>query len=234
MKPNKSFSGSTNLQRKKLSRYTLLACGITLTTGLTAIEVSAQQAAETASSAGTLESIVVTARKVAEKEQEVPVTITAFSAADLEKANIVKTTDLNNLTPGMNFQEGTGRAGSGRFFIRGLTGGVAGTTRASVFMDGVYVANSVSNILFGEMERVEVLLGPQSAQFGRATFGGALNYITKSPSNKFSGNIAMSVATLGEQNFDGYIGGALIPDKLFASMFIGYQKFEGPSRWRNP
>ena len=116
-------------RRKDLSRYTRLACGIALASGLTATEVNAQQAADAAAvtSGGTIEQIVVTARKVVEKLQEVPVTVTAFKADDIEKANIVKITDLNNLTPGMNFQDGTGRGGPGRFFIRGLTGGVAGT-----------------------------------------------------------------------------------------------------------
>ena len=142
---------------------------------------SAQQPA----AAGGLEEIIVTARKTEEKLQEIPLTVVAFSAEALEKNNVLRIVDLNVLTPGMNYPEGSGRGGPGRFILRGLTGGVAGTPRASTFVDGVYVANSVGNILFGEMARAEVLLGPQSAQFGRATFGGALNLVTKDPKEKW-------------------------------------------------
>ena len=234
MKSPKLLSVSRIWRTHGAPRRTARAFGMVLTTGLTAMGVSAQQASPDASAPGGLQQITVTARKVVEKLQDVPVTVSAFTAGDIEKANLVKITDLNNLTPGMNFQDGTGRGGPGRFFIRGLTGGVAGTTRASVFLDGVYVANSTSNILFGELERVEVLLGPQSAQFGRATFGGALSYITKSPGNKFSGNVAIETATLGERNADAFIGLPLIADKLFASIYVGYQKFGGVSEWRNP
>ena len=198
----------------------------------------AQTPAKTASAAdqgsGGLEEIVVTARKTEEKLQDIPLTVSAFSAEALKNYNVLRIIDLNQLTPGMNFQEGSGRGGAGRFFIRGLTGGVAGTARASTFVDGVYVANSVSNILFGEMERAEVLLGPQSAQFGRATFGGALNLVTKNPKNVWSGSFAVSGASDNERNFDGWIGGPLIQDKLLGSLYVGTQHYGGPSLWTAP
>jgi outer membrane receptor protein involved in Fe transport len=184
--------------------------------------------------AGGLEEIVVTARKTEEKLQDIPLTVSAFSEEALKNYNVLRVGDLNQLTPGMNYQEGSGRGGAGRFFIRGLTGGVAGTARASTFVDGVYVANSVANILFGEMERAEVLLGPQSAQFGRSTFGGALNLVTKDPKNVWSGSAALSVGTDNERNFDGWIGGPLIEDKLLGSLYVGTQHYGGPGRWTAP
>ena len=177
---------------------------------------------------------MVTARKTEEKLQHIPLTVSAFSEAALKSYNVLRVGDLNALTPGMNYQEGSGRGGAGRFFLRGLTGGVAGSARASTFVDGVYVTNSVANILFGEMERAEVLLGPQSAQFGRATFGGALNLVTRDPTNTVSGSAALSVGTDNERNFDGWIGGPLIEDKLLASLYLGLQHYEGPSRWTAP
>ncbi len=184
--------------------------------------------------AGGLEEIVVTARKTEEKLQDIPLTVVAFSAESLETNNVLRIIDLNQFTPGMNFQEGSGRGGAGRFFVRGLTGGVAGTARASTFVDGVYVANSVANILFGEMERAEVLLGPQSAQFGRSTFGGAMNLVTKDPGESWRGSAAVSVASDGEQNFDGFIGGPLIDGLLKGSLYLGSQEYGGDEKWRNP
>ena len=194
---------------------------------------SAQQPAA-ADTAGGLEEIIVTARKTEEKLQDIPLTVVAFSAEALEKNNILRIGDLNVLTPGMNYQEGSGRGGAGRFFIRGLTCGVAGTARASTFVGGVYVGNSVGNILFGEMERAEVLLGPQSAQFGRSTFGGALNLVTKDPTENWGGNAAVSVASDGELNFDGFFGGPLVEGKLLGSIYLGSQENGGDGRWRNP
>ena len=188
-----------------------------------------------ADNAGGLEEIVVTARKVEEKLQDIPLTVSAFSEEALKNYNVLRVGDLNALTPGLNYQEGSGRGGAGRFFIRGLTGGVAGTARASTFIDGVYVANSVGNILFGEMERAEVLLGPQSAQFGRATFGGALNLITKSPNKEtWGGSAALSIGSDGERNFDGFVGGPIVEGKLLGSIYVGTQKYGGPGKWRNP
>ena len=178
---------------------------------------------------------MVTARKTEEKLQDIPLTVVAFSAEALEKNNILRIVDLNVLTPGMNYQEGSGRGGPGRFFIRGLTGGVAGTARASTFLDGVYVANSVGNILFGEMERAEVLLGPQSAQFGRATFGGALNLVTKDPNAEvWGGSAAVSIGSDGERNFDGFFGGPLVEGRLLGSIYLASQEYGGDDRWQNP
>ncbi len=218
----------TSCRQLTKMRRALLASGLTVAGTLVFQPVLAQQKAQG------LEEIVVTSRKVSEKLQDIPLTVTAYSAKALEENKVIKLTDLNALTPGMNFQDATGRGGPGRFFVRGLTGGVAGTTRASTFLDGVFIANSAANVLFGEMERVEVLLGPQSTQYGRSTFGGALNYITKRPTNTFKGDIKVSAATQGEKTVDAWIGGPLIPDVLLGSLYFGYQKYGAPDKWRNP
>ena len=196
--------------------------------------VSTRAEAQEPEAAGGLEEIIVTARKTEEKLQDVPLTVVAFSAESLEKNNVTRILDLNVLTPGMNYQEGSGRGGPGRFFVRGTTGGVAGTARASTFLDGVYVANSVGNIMFGEMERAEVVLGPQSAQFGRATFAGALNLVTKDPGETWSGSAAVSVASDGEENFDGFFGGPLVEGKLRGSIYLASQVYGGDEKWKNP
>ena len=209
-----------------------VAVATALLVSMTGVSTRAQ--AQAPEAAGGLEEIIVTARKTEEKLQDIPLTVVAFSAESLETNNVLRVGDLNQFTPGMNFQEGSGRGGAGRFFVRGLTGGVAGTARASTFVDGVYVANSVANILFGEMERAEVLLGPQSAQFGRSTFGGALNLVTKDPGENWSGSAAVSVASDGEKNFDGFIGGPLIEGMLKGSLFVGSQEYGGDEKWQNP
>ena len=231
-----SFSRSKGLvRRKELARSILLAYGVTLGVGLTTGGAAlAQDAAPAAEKVG-IQSVTVTARKVNEQLQDIPMTVTAFSAEALENQHIQRINDLNNLAPGLNFQDGTGRGGAGKFLVRGLTSGVSGQARASVFLDGVYVGNSVSNLMFGEMERVEVVLGPQSTQFGRSTFGGAINYITKEPKNATHGEISVSRASLGEKTLDAYISGSLTDDhSLLGSLYVGYDHFDGPGAWRNP
>ena len=243
------FSHSTGfIKRKELARCIFLAYSVSVGLGLTVNAAHAQDttpavaatpAAPAADAPATgIQSVTVTARKVAERAQDVPLPVTAFGAKDLEDKNIQKLSDLNNLTPGLNFQDGTGttsgRGGPGKFLVRGLSGGTLGTSRASTFLDGVYVANSVANILFGEIERVEVMLGPQSTQFGRSTFAGALNYITKDPKNAVHGDFAVSRASLGERTVDAYISGGLIDNVLLGSVYFGSQVFDGPGSWRNP
>ena len=223
-------------KRKELVRCILLAYGVSVGLGLTmTAHAQTDVAAAAPADTGGIQQVTVTARKVAEKMQEVPLTVTAFSAEQLEQQHLMRTADLNNLTPGLNFQEGTGRGGAGKFLVRGLTSGVSGQARASTFLDGVYVGNNASNLMFGEMEQIEVMLGPQSTQFGRSTFAGAINYITKDPKKETHGEISVSRASLGEKTVDAIISGTISADhNLLGQLYIGTNHFDGPGSWRNP
>jgi len=135
-----------------------------------------------------LEEIVVTARKRDENIQDIPISITSFSASDLARKNIQEMTDISLFTPGFNF-ENFGGYGSTAPVIRGATQ-VAATGRAqqnvSFFLDGVYLPRSyVTDMGFADMERVEVVKGPQSARYGRNAFMGAVNYISKHPTEEW-------------------------------------------------
>jgi outer membrane receptor protein involved in Fe transport len=85
---------------------------------------------------------------------------------------------------------------------------------SSKFIDGVYVSGSLFTTLLGDLERVEVVKGPQSALFGRATFSGAINYITKKPTNEFQGSVRASFAEESEGELSGTISGPIIEDRL--------------------
>jgi iron complex outermembrane recepter protein len=151
-----------------------------------------------------LEEIVVTARKRSESLMEVPLAITAFSAATLEKMNLTEMTELATFTPGFHFVEQLG-GGSGRsdrssssLTFRGLFlgPGAQGTAAgALVFIDGAAVIGAQAPA-FIDMERVEVLKGPQSAYFGRSVLSGAVNYVTRSPNTEeFAGRVTATYAT---------------------------------------
>ncbi|MCB2106961.1 MAG: TonB-dependent receptor [Rhodobacteraceae bacterium] len=181
-----------------------------------------------------LEEIVVTARKRSESLMEVPLAISAFSAATLEKMGLTDMTDLSTFTPGFHYVEQVG-GGSGRsdrsssaLQFRGLFlgAGAQGTTAgALVFIDGAAVIGGQAPA-FVDMERVEVLKGPQSAYFGRSVLSGAVNYITRTPSmDGFKGRVTASTASYGTNLVQLSLEGP-VSDK-FAIRLSGSHDFKG-------
>ena len=177
--------------------------------------------------------IVVTARKREESLQAVPLTITAFSARAIEASDIKDMYDVAIKTPGLYFGTTGGRAGGNKLQIRNLSTGTAGGSKASVFIDGVYVSGDYSSTPLANLERVEVLKGPQSAYFGRSTFVGAVNFVTRDPGNDFTGKIDMIGATLGEADVSGFVTTPIVNDILSNVVSFRYFTFTGPDRWRN-
>lgn len=162
----------------------------------------------------TLEEIIVTARKTSESILEIPVSVTAFTADDIEEIDLRSIGDLQYYTPGFNYQSfGTtvGRLDNVPRF-RGVTVNSGAPTRqpASVFIDGVFVANGVQGINFGDIERIEAIKGPQSAVFGRSTFGGAINFITKDPGDELAFDIEASIASQSYKDIAGSIEGSIM------------------------
>jgi iron complex outermembrane receptor protein len=135
---------------------------------------------------GGVDEITVTAQRRAESVQDVPIAITAFSPAQLEAAQIGDTVDLVRFTPGLTGGLNTGTGGAVSYFMRGIgsTEQVA-TFDAPVatYVDEIYIARqSVNNLQLFDVERVEVLRGPQGTLFGRNTTGGAISIVNRKPS----------------------------------------------------
>lgn len=146
-----------------------------------------------------LEVIQVTAQKRVESIQDVPIAITAFGDDDIEKMGIQNANDLGLLTPGLETNNAT--ATQTTFNIRGITTndmGIGLDAAVAVYIDGVYVGRrGSSNINFNDVERVEVLKGPQGTLFGRNAAAGAIHIITKNPTDDNEGVVKF---TLG--NYD--------------------------------
>ena len=152
-----------------------------------------------------LEEIVVTAQRREQSLQEVPVSVTAFSGEDLERSNIKEATEYLSFTPNVSFTEDgqVGARGLG-ISIRGVNNLVTGEN-AFINSVGVYlnefsvasVPNQVINPQLADMERIEVLRGPQGTYFGRNSVGGALNITTRKPTDKFEGSI-----TFGGESYE--------------------------------
>ena len=148
-----------------------------------------------------LDEITVTARRREESLQEVPLSISAFSTADIQRAGIASFADVAKLTPSLIFDQDFG-ANDTRPTIRGLPA-TRGRPPVGVLIDGIDVSSEaiatagggiLLNLRLLDLERIEVVKGPQAVYFGRNTFGGAVNYVTKDPGNEWKGKASASVA----------------------------------------
>ncbi len=169
----------------------------------------------------TLEEIVVTARKRTESLQDIPLAITAFTAADIENAGMQDLGDVALQTAGMQFFNRRSAFRGGRvdslINLRGVSSGASldHLQPTSLFVDGIFVLGTASSIGLQDLERVEVIKGPQSAFFGRNTFAGAINFITRNPSlTDYETKIDVSAATYEKFDFNVLTSMPIVEDKL--------------------
>lgn len=158
-----------------------------------------------------IERIIVTARLRQELLNKIPVSVSVFSGEQMERTGIRNINDIIEATPGVTYDSIGGMA-SGSPVIRGLAqpGLVGDETNVAVFIDGVYASGRDASFLpYGGLQRVEVVRGPQSAIYGRNAFAGAINYITREPSDQFEFGINTSAGTHGMHDAHLYLSGAL-------------------------
>ncbi|MBE9550333.1 MAG: TonB-dependent receptor [Proteobacteria bacterium] len=174
----------------------------------TAFSQDENQTAE-AADAPVMEEVLVTTRKREESIMEVPIAVTAFTSADIENAGIQNVADVAALTPGFNVAPlFSGDAMTP--VIRGLSTTI-GEANVGFFVDGVYMGarQTMSNLLGNFIERIEVAKGPQSALYGRNTFGGAINYVTRKPSGNFEGEVEATYGNNDTQALRATLGGPI-------------------------
>ena len=149
-----------------------------------------------------LEEVIVTAQKRAQNLQDIPIAVTAFSAADIERRNFSNIAQLADFTPNVIFDTTTsisGLSSGAAVFIRGIGQidfGLTTDPGVGTYVDGVYMSRSVGGVLDTlDIERIEILRGPQGTLFGRNTMGGALNITSQRPGREFGG---LAELTLGD------------------------------------
>ena len=175
--------------KHRIVRVALCAGASVAALSVGAIPARAQTQAQGQAATGQLEEIVVTARKTEEKLQTAPISVTAFSAATLEKQNIQTVERISNFAPNVEISQAAGTGSAAEVYIRGI--GQADyelyiDPPVSMYVDGVLMARPVTTLLdLVDLERIEVLRGPQGTLFGRNTTGGAINVFTKGPDNEF-------------------------------------------------
>lgn len=172
--------------------------------------------------------IVVTARSRAERLVDVPDAVTAFSAQAIENAGIDELNDFVRLTPGVSLVESSQSPGIALISIRGVGQQYQGEAPVAVVVDGVQVI-SVSAINQGltDVERIEVLRGPQGALYGRNAIGGAINITTREPTNEFEGAVRVGYANGNDEMVEGMVSGPIVPDRLMFRLSGHYNDFDG-------
>jgi iron complex outermembrane receptor protein len=180
----------------------------------------------------TLEEVTVTARKTEESVQDVPLSVSALSRRDLEVRGIRGLSDVAANTPGLTFESFSGGALAAPT-IRGLaqTNVTARENNVGTFLNGIYLANkSAIDIQLLDLQRVEVVKGPQSALFGRDSFAGSINYVTREPA---VGGAAEARFTGGNDEYgEAFVSGSLptLDPRLSTAFSVGYGTFDGTIR----
>ena len=166
-------------------RAALLSCSALITVAF-ATSASGQEAP---AEGATLGEIIVTAQKREQSLQDVPIAVTAITQDTLKANRITNVTDLSSIAPNVTVLRTLGGVGIPTFGMRGLigAGSVAGQDKSvSIYLDGVSIASALGSTFdLPDLQRIEVLRGPQGTLFGRNATGGAINVITRDPSGEF-------------------------------------------------
>lgn len=172
--------------------------------------------------AAVLEEVVVTAQKREQSMQDVGISVTAFTGDQLQQLGYTNAQEVTALAAGVSTVQPNGPANYA-IAIRGVVQNDFISNQespVSIYIDDVYMSQmSSAGFLLFDMERVEILRGPQGTLFGRNATGGLAQYVTRKPSEEFSGYGKVTVGEYEQVKFEGAVGGALAPN-LFARVSV--------------
>ena len=176
-----------------------------------------------------IEEITVTATKMgATNLQETPIAMSAFETTFIDETGVRDLKDLAISTPNLVIAQNGGAA---QVYIRGIGSNnsfAGGETSSTVHLDGVYLARPGSVVFnFLDIERVEVLRGPQGTLYGRNSVGGTINIITRKPDNEFHAKAQLTAGNYDLWRQEGYVSGPLVKDKLAISLAGMHSKRDG-------
>lgn len=174
-----------------------------------------------------LEEIVVTARKREERLVDVPESVQAFDGDTLQSSGVTSVKDLSRLTPNFAVIEAQ-QPGVVLINVRGIGQIRMGEAPIAVVVDGVQsnIPNQITQDLY-DIERIEVLKGPQGSIYGRNAIGGAINIVTQQPTNEFSGKLLGTWGNGGDRRIAAQLSGPIIEDLLKFRVAGKYREFGG-------
>ena len=220
------------MTRSYAPRTLFLSCSILALSALVPADAAAQGRPASETGNVSVEEVIVTAQQRAENIQDVPISIQAFSGEQLQASGIAGVEQLQMLTPGLTMSRS---ANASTPFIRGIGSSAAGAgneAAVALYIDGVYhEATFVNTNSLPDIERIEVLKGPQGTLYGRNTTGGLVHIITKSPSQKPAGDFGVSWGNYEIFEARGFLTGG-ITDTVAASV-SGYIRNQGKGFGKN-
>lgn len=181
-----------------------------------------------------IEEITVTARRVEERLTDVPIAVEAFSSQAIERRGLRNIADLTQQSASLVFDQGAVSSDT-RISIRGLSPS-RGRQNAALLVDGIDVSSeaissSGGSILLNQrlldIERIEVLKGPQIALYGRSAFNGAIQFVTKDPTEEFEAGINTDINVKDQYSLTGFISGPILGDALRVRLNASWWDEEG-------
>lgn len=216
------------LREPRAAYYALMLAGV-----LAPASVAQAQAPQQVAPPAASDEVVVTAQRRAQSILDVPVAVSAYDGEQLQQAQVQNLQDLQQIAPSLtvNFSNGSSTSS---FILRGI--GTSGTDvgleqSVGVFIDGVYRGRPGAALVdLTEIERVEVLRGPQGALFGRNTSAGVISIITREPDFDFTSNVELTGGSDGIFIARARVSGPLIEDTLAVSLSGGFNRRDGFTR----
>ena len=192
---------------------------------------AAADATGSADPANRISDIVVTATRKETKLQSTPVAVSVIGEEFRRTQNVVTTRDLAGQIPGLYTAPSGITPLTNTFFIRGIgNSDPIFDPTIGVYIDDVYLARAINGMSdLTDVERVEVLRGPQGTLFGANSAGGAIRYVTRTPTDKFEANGDVGYGSYNTVNTHGYVAGGLLPGLLDASVAIAHDQHDGYS-----
>lgn len=221
------MSGRRNGPTVHHSVFTLF--GVALTIGVAPAPAFAQSDADVAE-------VVVTARRTAERLLDVPLSVSAFSGADVQRLGLTDISRVAAQTPGLQFDTGAAPDDI-RPSLRGIPL-IEGRSNVAILIDGVDITGLTLDDSYGgggsaldlgvlDLERVEVVKGPQSVYFGRSAFAGAVQFVTRLPGESFEARVNAGVGNFGMYEVAGHIGGPVGGSGLRLKLSASSSHFDG-------
>lgn len=205
-----------------------VAAGLCFAGPANAQTLTASQSAD-ASADATVPEITVTAQKRATNLQETPIAITAFSAQQIEDQHLTTLRDLAGQVPGLSIPRGGITPTTQLFYLRGIgEGDPIFDPAIALYVDDVYIPRSIGGLSdLTDLDRVEVLRGPQGTLYGRNTSAGAIRLISHDPGNDTRASADIGVGDWGAFEAHGYLSGAIVENKLYASLTYSHRQHDG-------
>ena len=211
---------------------TVLKCGLGLLTAFlilgTAYAEEEDDAEQDDTNSGQLEEVLVTATHRTENVQDIPISVTALSGEDLERSDIFDPASVAMRVPNMTYGEFA--PGQAIISIRGVSStddGAGLDNSVALFLDGVYIGRSAAiNFDMFDLERMEVLRGPQGTLFGRNAIAGAINVVTAKPTDELLFKLGGTVGNEGILRYRGLVSGPLT-DNLAGKISFTHREHDG-------